>query len=519
MATTDQADQTKEWEDFCEKHKNLDHKTREKLWEEEQTEDLAAQYAKMLPNLAPASVAGSGCELHAQPTLQQVQKQEVQWERPKCLQDIDHKMLKEAKECSATLESIKPFLELNRPSVVSGRENEFNAILEFCHKAITSPASSSNHPKVPKGLYICGKPGVGKTAVVMTVCAYLSEQKNATILGGNKPKILSLKGTSLLDPKEIYYKLADFAAQVKKKSEYTRAATAQDARRDMQKMLHREHRNAKMAVVVVDEIDQLFSRNQEVLYELFQEASRPESRMVLIGMANSLNMVDNLLPKLRETDAEPAKITFDPYDKMDVVRIIQSRVPQHHFFDEKAIELCARKLATDAGDIRKALEICRMALDIAAEEKDNKVMTKHMFKAVSKLMGSPYKKFIEDLSQTQKYVLIALSKLSGDTEVRRHITFDRAKEVCRLFFRKHKLGNGANGNLRWEDVKEAIDILESNGLIKVQNKNSQMSSTLVLNLGFEDIFSALQKTSHFESLLEAPLELPEAREAIAAADL
>jgi len=68
-------------------------------------------------------------------------------------------------------------------------------------------------------------------------------------------------------------------------------------------------------------------------------------------------------------------------------------------------------------------------------------------------------------------------------------------------------------------VKEAIDILESNGLIKVQNKNSQMSSTLVLNLGFEDIFSALQKTSHFESLLEAPLELPEAREAIAAADL
>ena len=45
-------------------------------------------------------------------------------------------------------------------------------------------------------------------------------------------------------------------------------------------------------VLVLDEVDQLDSKNQEVLYTMFEWPSLPKSRLVLIGMNVLLNKVD-----------------------------------------------------------------------------------------------------------------------------------------------------------------------------------------------------------------------------------
>jgi len=50
-------------------------------------------------------------------------------------------------------------------------------------------------------------------------------------------------------------------------------------------------------LLVLDEIDQLDSKYQEVLYSMFGWTALPDSRIILIGIANSLDLTDRILPR------------------------------------------------------------------------------------------------------------------------------------------------------------------------------------------------------------------------------
>ena len=51
--------------------------------------------------------------------------------------------------------------------------------------------------------------------------------------------------------------------------------------------------------MILDEIDQLVTSDNQVLYTLFEWASKKESKLVLIGIANALNLTDRFLPRLK----------------------------------------------------------------------------------------------------------------------------------------------------------------------------------------------------------------------------
>ena len=50
-------------------------------------------------------------------------------------------------------------------------------------------------------------------------------------------------------------------------------------------------------LVVLDEMDQLNSNDFEVLYKLFDLVSVRNSRIIMIGIANSLDLTDRMLPR------------------------------------------------------------------------------------------------------------------------------------------------------------------------------------------------------------------------------
>jgi len=54
-----------------------------------------------------------------------------------------------------------------------------------------------------------------------------------------------------------------------------------------------------LCLVLLDEIDYLVSRDQEILYHIFEIAAMPSSRLILVGIANALDLTDRLLPRLR----------------------------------------------------------------------------------------------------------------------------------------------------------------------------------------------------------------------------
>jgi cell division control protein 6 len=52
-------------------------------------------------------------------------------------------------------------------------------------------------------------------------------------------------------------------------------------------------------ILVLDEIDQLESKNQDVLYTVFEWPALASSRLALVGIANTLDLTDRVLPRLQ----------------------------------------------------------------------------------------------------------------------------------------------------------------------------------------------------------------------------
>ncbi len=52
-------------------------------------------------------------------------------------------------------------------------------------------------------------------------------------------------------------------------------------------------------MLILDEIDNLNTKDHDVLYKLFEWPNLPESRFVLIGIANALDLIDRILPRLK----------------------------------------------------------------------------------------------------------------------------------------------------------------------------------------------------------------------------
>jgi origin recognition complex subunit 1 len=75
-------------------------------------------------------------------------------------------------------------------------------------------------------------------------------------------------------------------------------------------------------VLLVDELDHLVTRKQTVLYNLFDWPTRPNSNLVVIGIANTMDLDERLLKRIASR-LGLTKIQFKPYTKEQLVSIIK----------------------------------------------------------------------------------------------------------------------------------------------------------------------------------------------------
>lgn len=148
---------------------------------------------------------------------------------------------------------------------------------------------------------------------------------------------------------------------------------------------------------MLDEMDQIMKdggASNEVLYALFEWARSPNYRLILVGIANALDLTVRHLPFLH-LNASPVKraargaasqevdpyqcqtMNFPPYQREDIERIIQERMEQvgQSIFNPAAIKFVAGKVAASTGDARKALHACREALvSVEKQEQQRSVL-------------------------------------------------------------------------------------------------------------------------------------------------
>ena len=142
-------------------------------------------------------------------------------------------------------------------------------------------------------------------------------------------------------------------------------------------------------LLVLDEIDQLVGKaGDELLYNLTRINSELNGTQVtLIGISNDLVFTDTLDPRVKSSLSEE-EILFPPYNAVQIKEILNERSKlafRVEMLEEGLLEKCAGFAAREHGDARRALELLRVAGEIAERDGEQKVMIAHLDRAEDKI--------------------------------------------------------------------------------------------------------------------------------------
>lgn len=229
-----------------------------------------------------------------------------------------------------------------------GREEQLLELREFFTSHLESQTSGS--------LYVSGQPGTGKTACLSLLLRDPAFSKRL--------QRVYINCTSIASVGAVYKKLcAELQLKPNGRTE-----------RDHLEAIQRHLRSAKrMLLLVLDEIDQLSTSRQAVLYTIFEWPALPGARILLVGIANSLDLTDRALMRLNaRCELKPRLMHFPPYSKQQIVEIFKSRLAEAEVLDvfpPVTLQLLAAKVSAISGDVRRALDIGRRVVEIAEQQK------------------------------------------------------------------------------------------------------------------------------------------------------
>lgn len=132
---------------------------------------------------------------------------------------------------------------------------------------------------------------------------------------------------------------------------------------ELQHTFHVDDPERPVLVVLIDEMDFLLAGKNEVLYNLLEWQTVATAKLLIIGIANTMDLPERLAPKIRSR-LGGHRITFPPYSKGQLEAIIEQRLAQLDVFSKEAIQVCAKSLAHKSGDVRQALAVCRKAVEV-----------------------------------------------------------------------------------------------------------------------------------------------------------
>ena len=271
------------------------------------------------------------------------------------------------------------FTRSANPGRLIGREEERTELQAFIEEGIKL--------KSGRCMYVSGPPGTGKSAFVSEVCQDLQAREGV--------KTTYINCMSAISAADVYGKL------VKEFDDYGDEAGDCDKIGHLRRMLLPKGKlSDHVYVVTLDEMDHLLALDSEIVYTLFQWSLNRSSRLILIGIANALDLTDRFLPHLKARNLKPQLLPFLPYTAPQITSIITRKLkslslpeltmPADYlpFLHPAAVQLCSRKAASQSGDLRKAFDIICGAIDLIEIETRQKHQSGLAAKA---LQSSPSK--------------------------------------------------------------------------------------------------------------------------------
>ena len=270
----------------------------------------------------------------------------------------------------------------------------------------------------PSNLLIFGKPGTGKTAVVKNVIERL---KNKADNLGMQITVPFMNAKTANTSYKILYEIAEMMGINKEEKKLQVHFTGLSLGEATDRILEYIRRKNLRVVLVIDEIDSLVDKNgDDILYNFTRANERisAEQFISLIGISNSLTFKDKLDPRVRSSLSEE-EMVFNPYTIEQLKDILTDRCKlafTEHAIPIAAINLCAAMAGRETGDARKAIDLLRVAAEIAEREGSSTVNETHIRLAQQKIdRDTNYEILKNSTTHTKILILAIINSKNGNT--------------------------------------------------------------------------------------------------------
>uniref|UniRef100_A0A8C1JU09 Cell division control protein n=1 Tax=Cyprinus carpio TaxID=7962 RepID=A0A8C1JU09_CYPCA len=391
-------------------------------------------------------------------------------------------------------QSVKQALHTAVPERLLSREAERAAIVSFLENHVVAGKPSS--------LYISGAPGTGKTACLNCV---LQEQK--ALLKGVQTVLINCM--NLRSSHAIFPLLGERLGVPKGNSEGR-----------LEKLLTS---SGPTVLLVLDEMDQLDSKSQEVLYTIFEWPYLHNSRVCLIGIANALDLTDRILPRLQaKPHCRPKLLNFPPYSREELNAIVQDRLTQvsgEGVLDAAAVQFCARKVSAVSGDARKVLDICRRAVEIveatdrskmasepAASPKGRNYLSRVSVPQVARVLSEVYGDRMASSSgdgesfPLQQKLLVCCLLLIIRNGKSKEVQLGKLCEAYSKLCKQRQVGGVGQS-----ECLSLCSLLESRGIFTLKKAKEARLTKISLKIEERDVENALKDRTLLGSILAAGL--------------
>ncbi|NWV17374.1 ORC1 protein, partial [Origma solitaria] len=379
-----------------------------------------------------------------------------------------------AQEPASVLEEARLRLHVSAiPESLPCREEEFQDIYNFVESKLIDGTGGC--------MYISGVPGTGKTATVHEVIRCLQQAAENDELPPFQ--FVEINGMKLTDPHQAYVQILEFLTGQK--------VTATHAAVLLAKLFSTPGPKRKTTVLIVDELDLLWTRKQNVMYNLFDWPTQKHSKLIILAIANTMDLPERIMMNRVASRLGLTRMSFQPYTYKQLQQIISSRLKGVKAFEEDAVQLVSRKVAALSGDARRCLDICRRATEICEFARQKRtpeiVRMAHVTEAIDEMFSSPYVNAIRNASLHEQIFLKAILaefRRAGVEEATVQQIYQHHVALCRV------------EGLQSPTVSEIMAICSRLGacrLLLVEASNKYLHVRVRLNLSQDDVMYALRE--------------------------
>lgn len=290
---------------------------------------------------------------------------------------------------------------------------------------ILAPALSLSRPS---NVFIYGKTGTGKTAVVRYVFKRFGE------VAGRENLPLAFAYVNCRISGTEYKVLTELCEAIGVKVPFTGLSKAEVYNR-LRKGLREK---GTLLVACFDEVDALVkSYGDDLLYDLTRINEGMEGGgLSIVGTSNDLHFKDYLDPRALSSLSEE-ELVFHPYTATELIDILTERAKlafHEGAAPQSVINLCAALAAAEHGDARRAIDLLRVAAEVAERNGDGAVEEKHVRIAQSIIERGRIFEALSTLPLHSKLVLTSLLLLakSGVNDPISGMVYQTYREVCGL---------------------------------------------------------------------------------------